>query len=148
MKKIILLFCLLIYAVFCFSQDQPSPTTCPTISFSYDASGNRTHRNLVLVDCSQLHRQRDTTGNPVVSNFPIKVYPNPAQDKINIEIPQDSLVTESAVLLIDLSGKTVYSGLSSSLQMQIDVSELAEGTYLLKITRGKKNATFNVLKNK
>jgi hypothetical protein len=101
------------------------------------------------VDCSQQHRAADTSSNKhTVSAFLVKAFPNPAQDKINVEITQDSsAVTESAVLLLDLTGKTVYSGVTSSLQMQIDVSRLVEGIYLLKITRGDKSTTYNVFKN-
>jgi hypothetical protein len=148
MKKIILFFSFLSITLLGFSQPPPPPTTCPIIAFAYDASGNRIQRSLVMVNCSQQHRTADTSSNKhEASAFLVKAFPNPAQDKINVEITQDSAAAESAVLLLDLTGKTVYSGVTSSLQMQIDVSRLVEGIYLLKITRGKQSTTYNVFKN-
>ena len=147
MKKIITLFSFLITALLVFSQPQPPPTTCPTIAFSYDASGNRIQRSLVVVDCSQLQRtQNSTANNPTVSNFPISVYPNPTQDKINIGLEADSLSQSSTIQLYDLNGKIVYSIVASSLQMQIDMLPLGAGTYILKVTRGKNFATYNIKK--
>jgi hypothetical protein len=133
MKKIIPLFSFLSTALLGFSQPPPPPTTCPTIAFTYDASGNRIQRSLVMVDCSQQHRTQEVKKDTsVASHFLVKAFPNPAQDKINVEITQDSSsAAESAVLLLDLTGKTVYSGVTSSLQMQIDVSRLVEGIYLV-----------------
>ena len=59
----------------------------------------------------------------------IKVYPNPASDIINI-------VCESApfqMKLINSLGAEVYSGSSSSNELQIDVNKFKSGIYLIKV---------------
>jgi len=61
-------------------------------------------------------------------NF-IKVYPNPASDIVNI-------VCESApfqVKLINSLGAEVYSGSSSSNELQIDVNMFKSGIYFIKV---------------
>ena len=58
----------------------------------------------------------------------MKVYPNPASDIIHI-------VCESApfrVKLINILGAEVYSGLSSSNELQIDVNNFKSGIYIIK----------------
>ena len=152
MNKIIILVYFLIYSLIGFSQvQQQQPTNCPTIVFTYDHSGNRITRQLVVNPCGgggngNSQRTTDTTKKDTPS-LSIKVYPNPTNDKVNISLSQDSLQTVSDIALYDISGRTVYSTKTSSLQVQIDVSTFNAGVYLLKIARGKKYATFNVMKN-
>ena len=58
----------------------------------------------------------------------IEVYPNPASDIINI-------VCESVpfqIKLINILGAEVYSGSSSSNEMQIDVNKFKSGIYIIK----------------
>jgi hypothetical protein len=114
--------------------------TCPQIQFSYDEAGNRVQRKLTTVPCK---RTQDAPANNLIAN----VYPNPAHDKINIELQEDAAVPESKITLYDLNGREIYSTISSSLQIQVDVSALLPGTYLLKVERGKEQATYNVSKN-
>src|ERR1035437_10519722 len=128
MKNIFFLFVLLFTSLSVFSQ-----APCPIIKFCYDVAGNRTQRTLEVVVCGpqnpsgrDANHEADTATTPKMN---VIVYPNPTQDKINIVLTKDSSETESSLLLMDLSGKTVYTGVSSALQMQIDVSELAAGTY-------------------
>ena len=118
--------------------------TCPQIQFTYDASGNRVQRKLVVVLCAPPRIQENT---PPAPDIHANAFPNPANDKINIELEAMEGITESTIKLYDLSGKEIYSVVTPALQLQVDVSKLTAGTYLLKITRGKGYKTFNVLKN-
>ena len=120
------------------------PAECPKIIFSYDASGNRVQRKLIITNCDE---QRLKNNEPAAPAFHANAFPNPPNDKVNIEMENIDGITTSAVSLYDLNGKEVYSLVTPDLKLQIDVSKLAEGTYLLKITRGKEYKTFNVLKN-
>jgi|ERR1035437_249823 hypothetical protein len=145
MKKDLFILIFLLCSLSALAQVQ----TCPQIQFTYDATGNRTQRLLVIVPCGPDPNPsgRMATTDPVTPPMNVSVYPNPTNTTINIALSQDSLETESTLVLYDMSGKIVYSTKTSSLQSQIDVSTFDAGTYLLKITRGKKYATFNVLKN-
>ncbi|WP_282080348.1 Ig-like domain-containing protein [Aquimarina algiphila] len=62
----------------------------------------------------------------------IKIYPNPVKDYINIEFSQHGDKNPSKVSIYDLSGKMIYSELSSSSKMTIDTRSMY-GFFLLKI---------------
>lgn len=143
MKKICLVSLFSLMVLSAFSQQQ-----CPQIVFNYDPSGNRIQRKLIIVPCGDENQKTFASdSSSVLTLMIVNVYPNPAQDKINIELPKDSTATESKIELLDINGKILYSVASPSLQIQIDVSQYAVGTYVLKITREKKYAAYNVLKN-
>jgi hypothetical protein len=71
----------------------------------------------------------------------LKLYPNPATDKVIIEIENGDFENEAVLSLVDLSGKVmfqerVYDGLVNR-KHEIDVSSLSSGYYILNITDGK-----------
>ena len=148
MKNYFPLIVLLLSSNLIFSQPPP-PDICPTIVFSYDATGNRIQRNLIVIPCSDVQKTSvaDSSSQSVAPTMQVNVYPNPAKDKINVEFSQDSSKDECKIFLYDIGGKIIYSSVVSSAQLQIDVSAFNTGTYLLKIVRGKEYSTYNVLKN-
>jgi hypothetical protein len=64
----------------------------------------------------------------------VKLFPNPAADKLNIEVS-----VASKVQLIDLSGKQVVTEqtINSNQIEEINVSNLAAGIYMVKIFNDK-----------
>ena len=65
----------------------------------------------------------------------INVYPNPAKDILNIDLSDELLSNPLSYALYDLLGKQIANGsLDVSQNHQINVSNLATGVYLLKIT--------------
>ncbi len=59
----------------------------------------------------------------------IKIYPNPANDVLNIE----DLQAETEVRLYSMSGQQVYSGVSAGNLHQLNVASLAPGMYVLQL---------------
>jgi hypothetical protein len=59
------------------------------------------------------------------------LYPNPAKNTLNIRLGQSSNVSDYSV--IDVSGKILLSGKAGS-ESAINISSLAAGTYLLKLS--------------
>ena len=75
-----------------------------------------------------------------LKNEGIKVYPNPAMDKLTIEF--DLALQEATTLkLIDSGGKVVHSEvITPGMRMvNIDLSTLREGLYLIQISTDKDN---------
>ena len=77
----------------------------------------------------------------------IAVYPNPANDKLNVSL----LFAESNAVnieLIDLTGKAVASpNMNQAIspnQYTLDVADLSKGVYILKVTNGTKVSTSKV----
>ncbi|TAL58649.1 MAG: T9SS type A sorting domain-containing protein [Bacteroidetes bacterium] len=139
MKKILVAVFLLGGSFGAFAQ-----ITCPEIHFTYDASGNRIKRQLVITNCNEEKKAQPQEPEVVI---PANVYPNPCKDKINIDFDSKEGAVETKVELMDVNGRIVCTYTSSSLQNQIDVTPYPAGNYLLKVIRGKDQRTFNVSKN-
>lgn len=68
------------------------------------------------------------TSNPVIVKDDISIYPNPAQDVINIKLGKNA--TKFKVTIYSTAGQLV---LTSENKSSIDISGLTKGVYLLKI---------------
>lgn len=66
------------------------------------------------------------------NNGVFSVYPNPAQDVVNIKLQDDLDITLVSAMFYDLTGKVVLS--TDNLSQPINVEKLATGTYILSIT--------------
>lgn len=70
---------------------------------------------------------------------PITVFPNPANDHISLHLENSVLHHAAEVTLYDLSGKVVHSQSMKELTT-IDISELAQGVFIIEVKNG--NDTF------
>ena len=73
----------------------------------------------------------------------LSVYPNPVQDKLNIENPQEINLDEAGIF--DMTGKKVKS--FSSFDEAINIERLEQGVYFLKVVNKNKTKTFRIMKN-
>jgi len=72
-------------------------------------------------------------------NDMISIYPNPANDKINIEINnQFNINSSSNISICDISGKNIFQIEIKSSETEIDVSDYAAGIYFVKVIIGGK----------
>ncbi|MCQ2192895.1 MAG: T9SS type A sorting domain-containing protein [Paludibacteraceae bacterium] len=97
-----------------------------------------------------------TPGTPVVLNFNVNgateslvAYPNPVVDVLNIS----GVVTaggEATIELIDVAGRVVYTAsvvtTNNVMAESINMSGLASGSYVLKVTQNNEVKTFKVVK--
>jgi len=61
----------------------------------------------------------------------VRVYPNPANDRLTVELTQIELPCFFA--LKDMQGRTVYSTVVNSKKLEIDLSAYAKGIYLFRV---------------
>lgn len=73
----------------------------------------------------------DSKNTPLVNSKAIHFYPNPTSDKVNIELNSSSS-NQINYTLIDQVGKVVLSGKVE--ENTIDLSKVAQGTYILRIS--------------
>lgn len=73
----------------------------------------------------------------------IKIFPNPTQDFLNISLPENNQVLQATIY--NLQGKEVRSYTSAI--KEIDISALANGTYLLLLKTEKGNISKKIVKN-
>jgi photosystem II stability/assembly factor-like uncharacterized protein len=80
------------------------------------------------------------TGNEEKGSRQATVYPNPAEDWIQVFIP-DAETGQYQVKLTTLSGKTVFTGATTAhagtINLRLNIKQQAPGIYLLSITREK-----------
>lgn len=71
--------------------------------------------------------------HPCSSDGSVKLYPNPAEDKLTIEIRAECL-SPYYLHIYTVDGKLLREGRISSGSVTVDVSTLASGTYILRLT--------------
>lgn len=146
MKKPILFISLFLLSLIGWSQQ------CSKITYSYDTNGNRIKTLLVVTPCNEeasMKKINQTAKDSVkpIQSFNVNAYPNPAMDKVTVEIEQTKDGEQSAVFIYDLQGKQVYSNTTSSAIMNIDVSALSPGNYNLQVVKGTKKVSYTIAKN-
>ncbi len=82
----------------------------------------------------------NTVNSKIISS--INVYPNPANDKLNIEF-DDSMEGQTTIEIFDLEGRLIYNSHVNADQKNqiINISSVNAGIFSLRITT--KNKTFN-----
>ena len=85
-------------------------------------------------------------GELLNSDLVLKVYPNPAQDFVVIQI--NKLENQLTLYLYDLSGNLLESKPISATETRLNLNKYASGTYLLKLTRDSHQTlqTFKIIK--
>lgn len=84
----------------------------------------------------------DEAGISPASQTSLKAYPNPAATKLNIEIEPTQNATAE---LLDLSGRQLKSQKVDGSHAQMDVSTIAPGIYLLRVTAAGQTTTRRVI---
>lgn len=67
----------------------------------------------------------------------IKVYPNPANTLLTIDLPEETLHKEISFKLIDLSGIIISKGRMKANKDIINIQGVSKGTYILQLTSNK-----------
>ena len=75
-----------------------------------------------------------------------KVFPNPAQNTINISSIPSALNKHLKIIIYDLNGRAVINTSLTGSNKSIDLSIIPDGVYLMKIIEPKKSITFKIIK--
>ncbi|OIQ21019.1 MAG: hypothetical protein BM557_04460 [Flavobacterium sp. MedPE-SWcel] len=76
-------------------------------------------------------------------NNTFKFYPNPVNDILNVEF--DESIT--SVIVYNLLGQPVMERITNSDKVQVNMSSLSAGTYIVRAVSGNQTTSFKVLKN-
>jgi hypothetical protein len=63
----------------------------------------------------------------------IRIAPNPASDKVNITLPDNDRLESTTIMVYDLAGKLMLTQKTTTKIVELDMSSLAKGTYLVKV---------------
>jgi hypothetical protein len=129
------------------------------IGFEYDAAGNRVRRFLIVDLCPgcpnpngnrTAPQEKDSvTVGPNQQSLSIKVFPNPTDKDITVQINGFELLSETPLLTMsDVNGKIVLTRQLNSNNSLIDLSELTRVTYYLYVNTEYNKMTYKVIKSK
>jgi len=92
--------------------------------------GNSTPRILAVTICT-------VTGVGEINNTEINIYPNPAQNSLYIKGVYNNVnITDNAVKIIDVLGKTIISLEVDKVNFEINISYLKGGMYFIQLNGG------------
>jgi hypothetical protein len=77
----------------------------------------------------------------------IKVYPNPTQNTINIQVNNSDLLPESFVIYNTLGQRIITKSVQSNMDLSVDTSSFTNGVYFIQITREGESKTLQFVKN-
>ena len=133
MKYFILIFTLLI----------PLTITSQTITYSYDACGNRINREIILsrsIDTSEKTFEEKLSENTII------IYPNPTEGLLKIEIKGWEQSENQSISVYNSNGGLINNTIITSSITEIDLSECANGIYILTITYNNDISNWKIIK--
>jgi len=119
--------------------------TLAAVNF-YGTNASNTNGNYYIDDI-QVIESTGVAVKPVVAEkiAKVSVYPNPANSNFNIDIPENFVGGELSI--IDLTGKIVVKErVTQSLTKRIDISNLNDGIYLIRMNNGSAHFTDRLIK--
>lgn len=143
MKKIfITTLAIVAFASYAYAQN-PLP-----IEILYDAAGNRITRKVLQISLSSKgSTPTDSTYYlDHTQSIQMKVYPNPTQGKILIEMSEVEESSTNIIHIFDSQGKRVYASEGQGNQMEIDLSTYPAGYYMVELYVNDEHTTWKIIK--
>jgi len=154
MNKKITLFLVFAIPLFCMAQN-PLPRL-----YEYDAAGNRVLRKVLTVqlappapeDSLEVTRyELQVTSNEFfvekLAQVEMKIYPNPATEKITLEITNLQDLQTGVFKLYNLNGQLLKECPVHSVSTELSLAGLASGTYILKVNINGRVEDWKIIKN-
>ncbi len=143
MKRFYLLFYLALLPVVCSAQGR--------IRYSYDASGNRIKREIVMsvpkaMAKEQNFSQEDQNFSDMLRDHSIKIYPNPTEGVLKICISGLKETDKCLLEVYTLQGAQILTEIVKTDNIDINISDQPTGIYLLKITINNNSTTWKIIK--
>lgn len=130
---------------------QNSGTTSETINYTasagtyyarvygYNGANNTTNCYTLRVQLGTASRAEE-----LIVGSKIIAFPNPVTDKVTIRIPEPQGLSE--IRVFDLYGKLVQQQRSAQQNTELDLSKLASGMYIIKVTSAGKDHMMKIVK--
>ncbi len=84
--------------------------------------------------------------NEFSNNTMITVYPNPVTDKLQIEVPQKSVLIVIDIEILNIEGQTIKTIFSNSKSATVDLTGLSSGVYIVRVKTAKEIITKKFIK--
>lgn len=120
-----------------------------SLDFKYDASGNRVLRSIRVYKISEVDSTSTkydmTQQNENLASQKIAVYPNPTDGLVNIDF-NVPLEPKTNYMLYEVNGTLIKHGDLTSMQSQLNLSNLGKGAYILCVVSGSQKEKFKIVK--
>lgn len=143
MRKIHLLFYLTLLPTVSFAQDR--------IGYSYDASGNRVKRAIVMPVPKAMAKQQNFSSDnqsfsDMLRDHSIKIYPNPMKGALKICISGLKGTDKCSLEVYTTLGMQILAKKVESDNIDINISNQPNGVYLLQIVINGRSTTWKIVK--
>ena len=117
------------------------------MEYSYDNAGNRTKREIVFTRSEAMEDEENVKSfSEMVSEHEIQIYPNPTEGDLNVSISNISNDNQAAITLYDISGRLLKKEDATTGRVNIDISGVANGIYIMQIMIDEKVTTWKIIK--
>lgn len=150
MKKtaILIIFMLVVMAVVpCLAQQRS------TVSFSYDANGNRTMRSLQFKKTEENGKSVEdeseflAEATDVFGAMEVGLFPNPTNGRFTVSVSRNESATPLHIILSTQTGAVILDKTLNSEMEDIDLSGQPSGIYILKLSTSNESHVWKVVKN-
>ena len=86
---------------------------------------------------------REASSLPEESNAEILVYPNPASELLNVDLPEGS--GQTTLIIMDMNGKVVLQTSTKDIHVQLGIDNMPGGIYILRIATEKQTVSRKVM---
>ncbi len=119
-----------------------------TFNYTYDAAGNRIHRQMVPLKSPE-NTTDSTEIMPAVEQagvIAIRVFPNPTAGALRVEITNMPENTRGSLVVWNLQGQELLRIQPLSVSMTADLSRHPAGNYILQIVIGAEKREWEIVK--
>jgi YD repeat-containing protein len=117
------------------------------VTYRYDNAGNRIARVINMSSSAPLRSAEEITAvEDVIAQQEIKIYPNPTQGMLTVEIVNFTENLQADFILTDLSGKIIDRRRATTGSLTFNLSPHPSGIYLLRITMDGETTTWKIIK--
>ncbi len=128
--------------------------TAQTISYTYDACGNRIERKVIsllksghVTDTVKNESYKQETFEDQLGEQKILIYPNPVKEDIKIEFQGKIPETSATVFLYNQTGKLLKSQVvGQNTSLNINLSGYPAGIYILRLSMQDKVSEWKIIK--
>lgn len=141
-KEMMLTICLLLFSCIAYSQN---------FSYDYDANGNRIIRETIVLSTKMAHSENpnDSIDEPiqkVIEKDNIKIYPNPTQGNLKVELNTSVSIDKIQIDIINIKGQLVYNTKEKLDSYIINLTSEPKGAYILIMQVNDKKYEWKIIK--
>ena len=118
-----------------------------TISYDYDANGNRISRQIVLEKNNKALEAEDVPfSEEQLGATQVRIYPNPTHGHLKVVLQNTDETYNNSITIYSANGKQIANIPHAETETDIDISAQPNGIYLMRLCIGTEISTWKILK--